>query len=260
MSNYIIEKQNCIEQVVKIKKIAEEHNYKNVISKSNFLIKQLESDTFIITVVGEFNRGKSTLLNAILGVDIIPTSIRPTTATINIIHYAEKPSLRVFKKNGEIIEIEFNKKKFEEFSALRNFDAQTVKYVEIAYPIDYLKDGIVLVDTPGIEDIEQQRVDITYGYMPVSDATILLLDATAPLRNSEKNFLTEQVFHSNIPTIFFVINQIDKISDSELERINNDIENKLKKIIELDRYNGSVSKVNINLQNYQSFKIKFYLK
>jgi len=120
---------------------------------------------------------------------------------------------------------------------LRDFDAQTVKYVEIAYPIDYLKDGIVLVDTPGIEDIEQQRVDITYGYMPVSDATILLLDATAPLRNSEKNFLTDQVFHSNIPTIFFVINQIDKISDSELARIKKDIENKLKKIIELDNYN-----------------------
>ncbi|HPP87333.1 MAG TPA: dynamin family protein [bacterium] len=110
MSDYISEKQNCIEQIVKIKKIAEEHNYKDIIIKSDLLIKQFESDTFIITVVGEFNRGKSTLLNAILGVDIIPTSIRPTTATINIIHYAEKPSLRIFKKSGEIVDIEFDKK------------------------------------------------------------------------------------------------------------------------------------------------------
>lgn len=214
--NYIEKKYKLIEVLNKLIKLSTELNFTSIVEKSNQALKRIMDDKFIITIVGEFNTGKSTLLNTILGIDIIPTAIKPTTATINIIHYGEKPAIKVHKKNNEIIDIAFNKDALKEYTALSEFDSASVKYLEIIFPVEYLKDGIVLVDTPGVEDINEQRTEITYGYIPVSDATIILFDAKTPFKKSEKRFLKDHILENKIPTLFYVINHIDLL-ESGLE-------------------------------------------
>jgi GTPase Era involved in 16S rRNA processing len=216
MDSYNIEIDQIKDNINSIKQIAECYNFTGIVDKAKKFEDRLKNDKFIITVVGEFNRGKSTFINALLGVDIIPTAIRPTTATINIIHYDENPRVKVHKKNGEIIALDFSTDALKEFTSLVDFNPQSVKYVEVMYPVEYLKDGTILVDTPGVNDMDQQRLDITYGYMPISDSIIFLLDATTPFKQTEKIFLEEHVLSNNISSMFFIANKTDQLSDEQI--------------------------------------------
>jgi len=203
MKDYLKKLKKLSSDISKIHKLATENSINSIANKALAVKDRIDKNNFIITVVGEFNRGKSTFINSLLGVDIIPTAIRPTTATINIIHYATSPSVRVHKSDGEIISLEFSSTSLMDYTSLVDFDSKSVKYIEIAYPIDYLKDGTTFVDTPGVNDMDQQRRDVTYGYMPNSDAVIFLFDIEAPFRKSEKKFLEERVLKSNVAQLFF---------------------------------------------------------
>jgi len=232
MDNYKHEITQIFNNINSIKQIAESYSFKGILKKANILEERLKEDKFIITVVGEFNRGKSTFINALLGIDIIPTAIRPTTATINIIHYDEKPAIKVHKNNNEIVVLNFSKDALKAYTSLVDFDPQTVKYVEVMYPVEYLKDGTILVDTPGVNDMDQQRLDITYGYMPISDSVIFLLDATTPFKQTEKTFLEDHVLSNNISSMFFIANKTDQLSDKQIEGSINTIKTNLDSIVQ----------------------------
>ena len=77
-------------------------------------------------------------------------------------------------------------------------------------------------------------LDITYGYMPLSDATIFMLDARKPFTASEKTFLEEHILKNNIPTLFFLVNKIDLIDAAQVDNVVNDVANKLKKTLNID--------------------------
>src|SRR5450432_2985679 len=64
-------------------------------------IPKLEAERFHLVVLGEFNHGKSTFVNALLGVDVLPTGITPTTASINHVVWAQNPTARVVLLTGE---------------------------------------------------------------------------------------------------------------------------------------------------------------
>jgi GTPase SAR1 family protein len=195
--------------------ITDELGYTSLSVKIKDYRNTVDNDQFIITVVGEFNRGKSTLINALIGDDVIPTGILPTTATINIIRYDEKKRIIIHNTDNETFEIPFNKESFLDYTALVNFDPNRVKFVEITLPSPLLEDGVVLVDTPGVNDINEQRIEITYGYLPISDAIIFLLNSTTPLKMTEVDFLTNHILSNNIDKIFFVSNQVDLLDDSD---------------------------------------------
>ncbi len=232
--NYIQERNLIGEKVKRLLSLSEKCNFKKVNSTITSFIDRIEKDQFIITVVGEFNRGKSTILNAILGADIIPTAIAPTTATLNVIHYSNEPFLKAHFKDGSQKSIAFDKNAFKEYTGLVDFDPSTIKYVELGYPVEFLRDGTVLVDTPGVNDIDTQRMDITYGYMPISDATVFIFNASTPFRGSEEKFLRDHILSNSIPTLFFIVNKIDEIDDAELDDVNESLESKLKEILKKD--------------------------
>lgn len=235
MSNYTEKRSEILTRMQNLKKIAVDCKFNNVIDKIGKTAEAIQKDQFIITVVGEFNRGKSTLLNAILGEDTIPTAVRPTTATINIIHYNNRPSIKIHKSNDEIVDIGFDRDGFKQYTGLADFDPKTVKYAEVGYPVDFLKDGTVLVDTPGVNDINEQRMEITYGYMPISDATIFIFNAGTPFKQTEKDFLKDHILSNNIPTIFFILNRIDNLNEAEIKESMGSIESQLLKLFNTDR-------------------------
>ena len=98
----------------------------------------------MITVLGEFNRGKSTMVNALLGQDIIPTAIRPTTAALHFIRYGQKPAIQVHKADHSVLELPWDRNALKEYTALKDFAPESVNYIELSYPLEYLKDGTVL--------------------------------------------------------------------------------------------------------------------
>lgn len=78
-----------------------------------------------------------------------------------------------------------------------------------------MKRRIVLVDTPGVSDLNQQRCDITYRFLPKANAVLFLLDANSPLKKSEKEFVEKQLFSLGIKDIIFLVNKYDCIDEEE---------------------------------------------
>src|SRR6185295_13364788 len=93
--------------------------------------------------------------------------------------------------------------------------ADEVKYLEVGYPAELLKDRIVLVDTPGVNDLSLQRADITYSYIPRSDAVLFLLDAGQPLKESERVFLQDKLLGQSRDKIIFVVTKRDIWDEAE---------------------------------------------
>jgi GTP-binding protein EngB required for normal cell division len=176
-------------------------------------IPKLESERFHLVVLGEFNHGKSTFVNALLGSDILPTGITPTTASINHVVWAEQPTARVVLNGGESKQLD--PQQLKEWVTVAGGHANDVSYVELGYPSDLVKNSVVLVDTPGVNDLNEQRAEVTYGYVPRADAVVFLLDAGQALKDSEREFLRSRVIESARDRLIFVLGKMDMLSPDE---------------------------------------------
>jgi GTPase Era involved in 16S rRNA processing len=176
-------------------------------------IPKIESEKFHLVVLGEFNHGKSTFVNALLGQDILPTGITPTTASINHVIYADHPQARVVLTTGESKPLDPSQLK--EWVTVTGGHADEVAYVELGYPSEMLKNSVVLVDTPGVNDLNEQRAEVTYGYVPRADAVVFLLDAGQALKDSEREFLRSRVLESARDRLIFVLGKMDMLSPDE---------------------------------------------
>lgn len=174
-----------------------------------------------MVVLGEFNHGKSTAINALLGTDVLPTGITPTTSVITHIRRGTGPA-RVVRNDGA-----------EELDAaglrrLVTSDAtDDLRYVEVEVDSPFLSDGLVVVDTPGVNDISKQKVEITYGYVPRADVVVYVLDATQALKRSELTFIETRLIRNSQDRLFFLLGKVDALSPEEVEEIRVHVESRL---------------------------------
>jgi hypothetical protein len=92
----------------------------------------------------------------------------------------------------------------------------TFHHVELTQPAALLENQLTIVDTPGVNDINEQRAEITYGYLPRADAAVFLLDATQILTASERQFLEERILRSTRDRLLFVVAKTDLLDEAEL--------------------------------------------
>ena len=191
-------------------------------------IPKLEAERFHLVVLGEFNHGKSTFVNSLLGQDVLPTGITPTTASINHVVFAANPSARVVLTSGESKFLEPTQLK--EWVTVAGGHASEVAYVELGYPSELLVNNVVLVDTPGVNDLNEQRAEVTYGYVPRADAVVFLLDAGQALKDSEREFLRSRVLESARDRLIFVLGKMDLLSADERTAVVEYVKNGLAQI------------------------------
>ena len=164
---------------------------------------------FKVLCLGEFNAGKSTFLNNFfLEENILPTGVIPTTAKITTIKYGEKKELTIVDDKNETHSYQDNISDILKNSvAKEGLDLSSTKEVFLTIPSNVLKDGVVVVDTAGLNDSEKERSLLTINYVEQADAVIFLLRAGMPWSESEKDFLEEKIFtKKDLNKIFFVIN------------------------------------------------------
>ncbi|MFO0663376.1 MAG: dynamin family protein [Polyangiaceae bacterium] len=177
------------------------------------LVTKLEEDRFHLVVVGEFNHGKSTFVNALLGIPALPVGVTPTTATIHHLRYADAPEATIVSTTKERTSLPFDE--LRKFAVGGGSSPDQVDYIEVGYPAPLLRERILLVDTPGVNDLSHQRADITYSYIPRADAVLFLLDAGQILKESERVFLEEKLLKASRDKIVFVITKWDVLSADE---------------------------------------------
>ncbi len=196
-----------------------------------------------LVVLGEFNHGKSTVVNALLGDDVLPVGITPTTAVITHLVHEEEPIVRIKPPHeSEMIPLDYE----EMESAVKESgeEGEEPEYVEIGYPNEVLSNSLVLVDTPGVNDISRQKVEITYGYLPRADVILYVLDATQVLKKSEVTFIRDRLLKANRDRIIFVLNKVDALSPEDIAEVEQYARDRLTKLIgpvELFSFSGRES-------------------
>ena len=172
--------------------------------------EKLETNTFNLVAVGQFKRGKTCLINALLGADILPVSVVPLTSIVTIVVYGETVGVKVFFKNGKIVDIPVESLPDYVTETGNPKNEKAVSEVVVFYPSPYLKDGVRLVDTPGVGSVYVHNTDVAYRYLPKSDAALFLLSIDQPVSSAEIEFLNDVREYAG--RIFFLLNKTDYLS------------------------------------------------
>lgn len=162
-----------------------------------------------VAIVGEFNAGKSTLINALLADDVAPTGILPTTATINHLVWAPDRFVRIERRDGGDDRVVPHQKLA---AAIDEIGPAEVRRVTIYAPLELLR-KIELVDTPGFNSPDPRHAEAARAAFKDAHVVLWLLDATQPLKASEKTEL-DGIRTLNLPLVVLV-NKIDRLPNDE---------------------------------------------
>lgn len=210
------------------------------------LQQDMENDFFTVVVLGEFKRGKSTFINALLQKELLPTDVLPETATINALMYNDTPTVQVVMNDGREEKGEATQEYLQKFSARQEENlANNVKYIKIGYPSDILKNKLVIVDTPGVDDINESRSEVTYRFIPKANAVIFLLDAKSPLKKTEKDFIDSKLLPLGLDTILFAANKYDAVDEEEEEDYLEDLRIRLGTAFKIGEKDAQLKKIQL---------------
>jgi len=219
---------------------------------SEYLVKQ----KFSIGVTGVMNAGKSTLLNALMGKEILGSSVVPETANLSLLKYAKKTYAKVFywsEKEWEKIEdsakefkaienfVKESKDTFkEEFpnyvQATRRIDeievdslshytsaqhkmSNLIKEIELGVELEFLSEGVEIVDTPGLDDVVIQREEITKMYLSRCDLMMHLMNVSQSATQKDIDFIIDALLYQDVGKLLIVLTRADSVSKAELEEV-----------------------------------------
>jgi len=177
------------------------------------LLDKLRQNRFYLVVLGAFKRGKSTLINALLGEAVLPVAVIPLTSVVTILSYGERLTIEVRFQNGPSRRI--TKPELVDYITEKGNPGnhKGVREVEITYPSEYLRDGVRIIDTPGVGSVYSHNTEIAYNFLPQVDAAVFVVTADPPLSAAEQEFL--QDIREYVHKLFFVLNKIDYLEESD---------------------------------------------
>ena len=218
----------------------------------------LNNQKFSIGITGVMNAGKSTMLNALMGREILGSAVVPETANLTIVKHNPTDTAKVYYWNEQ----EWNRilKSAEQLESMREFVNETnkifgenlknyirpvsrfdevdikdlssytsaeasgkkcnlVKYVELGSKLDFLSDGIEIVDTPGLDDPVIQREEITKEYISACDMMLHLMNVSQSATLKDVDFIIDAVLYQNISKLLIVITRADTVTKEQLDEV-----------------------------------------
>ncbi len=152
--------------------------------------QRIEENKLVMVAVGEARRGKSTLLSAFLEDDgVFPVDIEVTTCLTTSVSYEEKEKITVTFEDNSKKEITRSEIQNYATEKLNENNHKQAKWIEVGLPNPKLKNGLVIVDTPGVGSLNPLHTEVTYSFLPRADIILFISDATSPLTDSELVFL-----------------------------------------------------------------------
>jgi cellulose synthase operon protein C len=189
-------------------------------TRTTTAIAELSADLstpVLVAVIGEFNAGKSTFINALVGAPVAPTGILPTTAVLHHLRWAPD-SLAVAKillvppnRPSERIVAPADLR-----ATLERIDPRTVDHVEIRLPVPSLA-SVEIVDTPGFNADIAEHAAVAWSALDRADIAIWLVDATQAIKQSERRVLAEAV-RRKLP-VQVLVNKADRLTAEQLEHV-----------------------------------------
>jgi GTP-binding protein EngB required for normal cell division len=218
LRHYTHAKQEVATVVRAAKQFFQARGLREAAERCQALVVQLAEDRFNLAVVGQFKRGKSTLMNAVIGRDLLPTGLLPLTSAITTLCYgsAERVLLR---RQGWTWEQEVPLAQLADFITERGNPGNEKGLVEarVELPLPFLRRGLHFIDTPGIGSARHENTATTYAFLPRMDAVIFVTSVEAPLSEAEERFLTD--IRGQVRRLFVVANKMDMLGGADREEV-----------------------------------------
>ena len=180
--------------------------------RASQLVGQIPDGRLNLVVAGQFKRGKSSLVNAFLGADLMPTGALPLTSVATGIHYGEEPKVEVSVRNEEHARIvpptDLQLYVTESFNPHNRLN---VERIDVTWPSERLR-GIALFDTPGVGSVYEHNTVAAFAALPRADAAILVVGPEPPIGREELEYAREVVASSE--RLFVVLNKSDLAGES----------------------------------------------
>ncbi|EAJ5701415.1 GTP-binding protein (dynamin domain) [Campylobacter lari subsp. concheus] len=244
----------------KLQELCEDEKAQKLLQEA--LVKFSNID-FSIAVTGVVNAGKSSMLNALLKKDFLGVSNVPETANLSILKYGKEQKAKIYfwneeewqdilkssKDNQDMQELikqleqNFNLNKYIEkenknieikidelknYTSAKNKISALIKKIELFSSLDFLKDSVCIVDTPGLDDVIIQRELLTKAYISKADFLIHLMNASQSLSQKDCDFIIQCLLTSRVSKLLIVLTKADLLSQKDLQEVINYTKNKLK--------------------------------
>lgn len=198
------------------------------IKQINDLFSRIASNNVAVLVCGEFKRGKSSLVNALIGEDLCPVDDCIATASVSIIKYGAKTKVtRHFLDSSNQIATEIvDYNQISQFSKGSSVNIDNTIFLEIEIPSEKLKSGLCVIDTPGIGGLDARHLSLTSFALTKADCVLFVADAGEPMSASELNFIKDKIapFGRNLK---IVLNKIDTLSEDQIPELIKDTQQKI---------------------------------
>lgn len=249
---------------IELSKLSFDENSKIRLQKTLEKFQKLE---FNIAITGVMNSGKSSLLNALLKEDFLGVSNIPETANLTLLSYGNTQEAVIYfwdsqewdnilkssKFSKELKEFidelalkvdikeyvqdkaltqKINLNELKDFSSAKNQISALIKKIEIKSNLEFLKNNISIVDTPGLDDIVVQREILTNEYLKESDFLIHLMNASQALTQKDAEFLIHCLLNSRLSKFLIVLTKADLLSQKDLDEVINYTKESLKARLE----------------------------
>lgn len=204
------------DRLAKLAAIARELGAEELARDAESVAARVAANRFYVACVGQFKRGKSTLINALIEEDLLPTGVVPVTAVITIVRFGADVHCVVHFQDGERRTIDRNA--IAEFVTEEHnpSNEKRVSVLEIETTATLLASGMCLVDTPGLGSVFLSNTETTRAFVPHIDAAIVVIGADPPISGDEvalAHDITQQV-----RDVIFVLNKADRSAAGDVEQ------------------------------------------
>ena len=214
--------------------IFNEYHKKMAIDTINELFSKLSSNQTTIMVCGEFKRGKSTFINALLDIPLCPTDEHIATSTVSIIKYGEKQKVtRFYDTENGVKEEEIEYEQIKQYAKGSNLEIDNTVMLVIEVPCARLKNGLTIIDTPGVGGLNPRHRFLTLSAISKTDTIFYMVSVGEPMTTIELDFLKTDILPKS-KAYKVILNRVDELEDDEIEEAFNDCKKKICSYCDVD--------------------------
>ena len=200
-------------KLLRLASLGEELGAHSIADDGNALAARVAEGRFYLVCIGQFKRGKSTLINALIGSPVLPVGFIPVTAVPTVIRFGAHPRARVQARDGtwrDVAVSDLHQYVSEEFNPE---NAKRITGVEVFVPSVLLCTGMCFVDTPGLGSVFTGNTAATHAFIPHIDAALVVVGADPPLAGEELALV--ETVGKEVQNLILVLNKADRTTDAE---------------------------------------------
>ena len=183
-----------------------------VVREASETAERVSEGRFYVACVGQFKRGKSTLLNALVGEPVLPTGVVPVTSAITVLRHGRR-GVRVRFQDGRTEDVGIEALPAYVTERHNPENRKGVRAVEVFLPSPLLARGMCLVDTPGLGSVFGGNAEVTREFVPHVDAALVVVGADPPVSGDEAALAEDVSAHAR--HLLVVLNKADRLTDEE---------------------------------------------